>query len=87
MSERKTANGKAPIFIAMKKHRHINARNDEWVHIHRAPPSGGGGFDWIWRIALPVAGFFIAIEIIKAMAPYVILGLIGWGIMKAKIIK
>jgi hypothetical protein len=65
-----------------QKIRHIHARNDEWVHVHRDPPSGGGGFDWIWKLGLGIAGFLIAIEIIKAIFPYILLSLIGWAAMK-----
>jgi hypothetical protein len=83
MSECKTTNGKAHIFIAMKRRiRHIRARNDEWVHVHRGGGSVGGASDWGWKIGLTVVGLVITVEIIKELSPYLILGLIGWVALK-----
>jgi len=92
MSERKTANGKVRIFVTVKQRiRHIRARPGEWVRVHRPPvakaPIGGGSEDWWWKIGLAILGLIVAVEIIKALAPYFILCLIGWVVLKAKIIK
>ncbi|MGP8201652.1 MAG: hypothetical protein ACLQU4_19350 [Limisphaerales bacterium] len=72
-----------PGYLGIMKHRHIRVENDEWVHVHRDGPNGGGSFDWLWKIVGMVAGFVIVIEIIKEIFPYLVLGLIGWVALKA----
>jgi len=91
MSEFYSANRKAHIFIAMKQRiRHFRARPGEWVRVHRPPDDkgrvGGGSEDWWWKIGLAVLGLIIAVAIINEIDPYLILGLIGRALLKAKII-
>jgi hypothetical protein len=71
----------------MKKHiRHIRARSDEWVQVHRNPPPPSSGDDWLWTLLLQVGGgilvLVIACQIIKAMMPFLVLGFLGWVALK-----
>ena len=64
--------------------RHIRARDDEWVQVHRspapAPPSGGD--DWWIGLLLKVGGGILACwlicELLKALLPFLVLGALGW---------
>ena len=62
--------------------RHIRARNGEWIQVHRDPPPSKSGEDWPVMLLLKVGGgmllFFLACEMIKALMPFIGLGLLGW---------
>jgi len=65
--------------------KHIHARNNEWVHVHRSHPvtqSVSNPCDWLWplvaKIGSAVILFVIICKIITALLPFLILGAIGW---------
>ena len=70
--------------------RHIRARNDEWVQVHRdaapAPAPSYDGSDWWFVLLLKVGGgilaFWLVCTIIKAMLPFLVLGALGWFFLK-----
>ena len=65
-----------------KRVRHIQASNDEWIRIHRGGGSSGGGSDWVWKIVLALVGLIIAVQILQAIGPFLIFGLMGYGALK-----
>ena len=73
--------------MAMKqKIRHVHARNDEWVRVHRGNGRGttGGcgsvGGDWGWmKVAGGVVLAMVAIAVLSALMPYIVGGLMIWG--------
>ena len=62
--------------------RHIHARDDEYIHVHRGGGSSGGGSVWVWKIVLALVGLIIAVQILQAIGPFLILGLMGYGALK-----
>jgi hypothetical protein len=64
-----------------RKIRHIRARNGEWVRVHRNPPAPASGQDALWWRVFQFAGgiflFVIVCQIIKALLPFLVLGIIG----------
>ena len=71
--------------------KHIHARNNEWVHVHRSQPltqSVSNSGDWLWPLVAKIGGaiilFVIICNIIMALLPFLILGAIGWLFILAR---
>lgn len=65
--------------------KHIHARNNEWVHVHRSQPvtqSFSGSADSLWPVAIKIGAailaFVIISKILTAILPFLVLGAIGW---------
>ncbi len=64
--------------------RHLTARNDEWIAVHRPhshPGTGGDGDRWLGlllKVGGGVLAFWVACSVIKAIVPFLVLGAIGW---------
>jgi hypothetical protein len=52
------------------KHRHIRAKNNEWVHVHRQRGCGGGG-DWTWLMIKIFAVVLLIYFLLQAL-PWII---------------
>ncbi len=71
--------------------KHIHARNNEWVCIHRSHPvtqSVSHCDDWLWSLVAKIGGAIIAFvvicKILTALMPFLILGAIGWFFIVAR---
>jgi hypothetical protein len=60
------------------KHRHIQAKHNEWIHVHRTPT--GGRSDCSWRVY--VIGGLMPAYIIMEFLPYLLVGAVGWFFLK-----
>ena len=73
----------------MRKVKHVYARDDQWVRVHRQPspaPRSGGGSDWLFTAILWVAGIWFGLyllaELVKMLMPFLMLGLLGFIFLK-----
>lgn len=70
------------------RHRHINANNDEWFHVHRGSSGSGGGGGWIMWILI-IGGLVLAymlfvwlVDVFRTLAPILVLLFMGYIITK-----
>jgi hypothetical protein len=68
-----------------RKIKHIHARNNEWVCVHRTHPASrpaASSTDWLWPLVAKIGGaiiiFVIICKIITALLPLLVLAAIGW---------
>jgi len=71
--------------------KHIHARNNEWVCVHRTQPATQSATDygdWLWVLVAKIGGAIIAFvvicKILTALMPFLILGAIGWFFILAR---
>ena len=60
------------------KHRHIKAKHNEWIHVHRAPAAPASDWGWVIKVAVWVIAFCIFLKLL----PYLLLGAAGWFVLK-----
>jgi hypothetical protein len=54
------------------RHRHIRAKNNQWVHVHRCGTRGGGvGGDWTWLMIKIFAVVLLIYFLLQAL-PWII---------------
>ena len=63
--------------------RHFHAKSNEWIRIHRTQPAGGNGNPDFWpKIAMWGIGIAVGGYILVQLLPYLLLGGLGWMVMK-----
>lgn len=60
------------------KHRHIKAKHNEWIHVHRAPAAPASDWGWVIKVAVWVIAFCIFLKLL----PYLLLVAAGLFVLK-----
>jgi hypothetical protein len=60
------------------KHRHIKAKHNEWIHVHREPASSASDWSWVIKAVVGVIAFCIFLKLL----PYLLLGAAGLLVLK-----